>query len=172
VRLLNELLKNQIKKKVAIDLSECKNNLGETVLHMAAAHNNKKLIEYILNQPKYKELVNAKTEMPNHTQTPLHYAAKKGCINAVDCLINKFNANKEEKDSRRRTPLYLAAEHGQEPTLKRLIDFGCKTDVISNSGQSALYWMVAKCPESVGLWHLSFLLFFHFLCSNQSFILN
>jgi ankyrin repeat protein len=157
VRLLKELLKNQINKKVAINLSECKNNLGETVLHMAAAHNNIKLIEYFLKESKYLKLMEAKTEMTK--QTPLHYAAKYGCIDAVCCLINEDN--KEVTDSCGRTPLYLAAEHGQEPAVKYLYKkLGCELGVINDCGQSALYWMVIKYPESVGLWHLSFSLFF------------
>lgn len=46
-------------------------------------------------------------------QTPLHYAAKKGNNETVVSLINDYNADKECKDYQRRTPLYLAAEHGK-----------------------------------------------------------
>jgi hypothetical protein len=43
-------------------------------------------------------------------QTPLHYAAKKGSDEVVECLITEYNADKEAKDYLNRTPIYLAAE--------------------------------------------------------------
>jgi ankyrin repeat protein len=80
---------------------------------MAAAHNNIKLIEYFLKEPKYKKLFDAKDNETKKTkQTPLHYAAKMGHKDTIKILVEKCMANKEAKDFMNRTPLYIAAEYG------------------------------------------------------------
>lgn len=84
------------------------NSYGHTVLHYAAAYNNLDLCAYILEcQP---DLLEEKSY--EEKQTALHYAAKRGRNQVVVALIRDFKANKEAKDSMGRTPLYLAAEHG------------------------------------------------------------
>jgi hypothetical protein len=138
----------QLQQQQAFDLTKHINSYGHTVLHVAASYDNDELIKLILSYPKCKKtLLHAVTY--EERQTPLHHAARNGCNKAVRCLIEDFNANKEEKDSNDRTPLYLAAEYGQKYTIRRLIDFECNTNVISKGGQKALYWMVAKCPDCV-----------------------
>jgi ankyrin repeat protein len=54
-----------------------------------------------------------KQKTVNEKQTPLHYAAKYGSSEVVECLITEFKADKEERDYERRTPLFLAAEFGK-----------------------------------------------------------
>lgn len=55
-------------------------------------------------------LINEKTY--NEKQTPLHYAAREGHLEIVERFLNE-KANIEIIDKQGRTPLYLAAEHGQ-----------------------------------------------------------
>ncbi len=43
-------------------------------------------------------------------QTALHHAAKEGSISVAECLITEFNADKEAKDHKNRTPIFIAAE--------------------------------------------------------------
>jgi ankyrin repeat protein len=146
VKLIEKLLAHQPVDQ-PIDLSKHINSYGQTVLHLAASYNNDELIKLILSYPGCKSLLNSSTY--EELQTPLHYAARCGSNKAVKCLIEDFNANKEEKDRNNRTPLYLAAEYGQKYTIRRLIELECNMNVINKSGQKALYWMVAKCPDCV-----------------------
>jgi ankyrin repeat protein len=69
----------------------------------------------------------------------------------VQELIEKFNADKESKDYQHRTPLYLAAEYGNKDVVKILLDLKCEVNVKNMFGQKALYWIIAKCPELVGI---------------------
>lgn len=121
------------------------NSYGHTVLHNAAIVDNTDLIRFILE--KSKNFLEAKTYVEE--QTALHYAAKKGSEYSVACLIREFEADIESKDHQKRTPLYVAAEHGQKNVVKMLIDFGCSEKVKNINGQKALYWIIAKCPEVV-----------------------
>ncbi len=43
-------------------------------------------------------------------QTPLHFASKEGSCSVAECFIKEFNADKEAKDYKNRTPLFIAAE--------------------------------------------------------------
>ena len=48
----------------------------------------------------------------NEMQTPLHYAAVFSSSEVITCLIEEFGADKEAKDGKKRTPLFLSAEFG------------------------------------------------------------
>lgn len=51
-------------------------------------------------------------EMVSHDekQTPLHYAAKYGSTAVAEYFIIDLNANKEAKDHKNRTALFIASE--------------------------------------------------------------
>lgn len=43
-------------------------------------------------------------------QTPLHYASKENSCSIAECLITEYKVNKEAKDYKDRTALFIAAE--------------------------------------------------------------
>ena len=43
-------------------------------------------------------------------QTALHYAAKEDSCAIAECLITEYNVDKEARDHKNRTPLFIAAE--------------------------------------------------------------
>ncbi len=105
----------------------------------------------------------------------MHYAAKKGSEFSVACLIKEFKADIEAKDHQKRTPLYVAAEHGQKNVVKMLLEFGCSEKVKNINGQKALYWIIAKCPEVVNIGIIQYLLLtfkYYYLNKKASEILD
>ena len=54
-------------------------------------------------------------------QTPLHYAAKAGSLEAVEYLVNELDADLTAEDYCGRTPFLLAAEYGKNARVIRLI---------------------------------------------------
>jgi ankyrin repeat protein len=61
-----------------------------------------------------------------------------------------------------RTPLYLAAEHGQKSIVRYLIDIGCNEKVSNIEGQKALFWIIAKCPEFVMSYFIVYIILIFF----------
>ena len=47
-------------------------------------------------------------------QTPLHLAAMYGSRAVAECLISDFEVNKEARDYKDRTPLFIAAEYSKQ----------------------------------------------------------
>ncbi|CAF1103275.1 unnamed protein product [Brachionus calyciflorus] len=134
-----------------IDEGPIKENYGTSVLHLAALSDNELLIKHLLgSDEKIQKFLKSEKDCAfleerdkKKQQTPLHCAAKVGA-KAVACLIEK-GADKEAEDYLGRTPLFLAAEYGQEETVKLLLEKGCEVNVKNINGQKALYWIIAKC---------------------------
>ena len=64
--------------------------------------------------------VNLEEKTYQEEQTSLHYAAKNGNADIVECLI-KSKIDLEVRDHQDRTALYLAAERGQTEVVSILI---------------------------------------------------
>ena len=105
---------------------------GQTPLHMLALSNNHLAIRDLLSSGskgrhflrKHKPQVPALTfwticeiqDIDKATleekQTPLHYAAKAGSLEAADYLATNLECNLSAEDVYARTPFFLAAEYG------------------------------------------------------------
>ncbi|XP_027027080.2 CARD- and ANK-domain containing inflammasome adapter protein [Tachysurus fulvidraco] len=73
--------------------------------------------------------------------TALHYAAKKGHIRVVAALLTSGkNKNVNERNAWRRTPLHLAAEHGQEHVVRLLLERQAKINAIDNNKDTPLHY--------------------------------
>ncbi|TTF11758.1 Ankyrin-2 [Bagarius yarrelli] len=73
--------------------------------------------------------------------TALHYAAKNGHIRVAAALLTAGrNKNINERNVWRRTPLHLAAEHGQEDAVSLLLERGAKINAIDNNKDKPLHW--------------------------------
>ena len=79
------------------------NSLTEQVIDMKCLNSNIYLFLVVadINAKSYGEL-----------QSPIHYAAKFNAVQALKVLIDG-NAAVNDRDYKRRTPLFLAAETGQ-----------------------------------------------------------
>ena len=72
--------------------------------------------------------------------TLLHSACKGDCLNLVRTLIRDYNADVNARDDRNYTPLYLAAQAGNENIAITLInEFSCSTSVKGWFGRTLLH---------------------------------
>ncbi|XP_072105122.1 uncharacterized protein [Mobula birostris] len=79
-------------------------------------------------------------------QTPFHFAAKYGTVSALKCL-HEHGANIHVVDYKERTPLYLAALHGQNEAAMFLLKLGCDAGALDAFDQSSLNIMLLNMPE-------------------------
>uniref|UniRef100_A0A1X7TR96 Uncharacterized protein n=1 Tax=Amphimedon queenslandica TaxID=400682 RepID=A0A1X7TR96_AMPQE len=100
------------------------NNVGETVLHVAAAkYNTPDVIKYLINECNCDPMT-----IDKKGRTPLHWAAYWGRFVAVECLLSTGKCDPLAKDNKGRTPLQLAKEAKQKdwgntlPIFKRFDD--------------------------------------------------
>ena len=118
-----------------------KDQWGRTPLHLAAAVNHYEMVEFLIQNGGN---INAKTKEEN--QSPIHYAAKYNAVRTLKVIIeNKGYLN--DRDYKQRTPLFLAAEMGQQDSARFLIDFGAPVGVFDDTGMSAIGCMVEKMPH-------------------------
>ena len=92
-----------------------KDNEGSTALHFAAAENNLFIIDTLIKE--YGLNVNS---ISYRAQTPLHYAAARGQIDAINHLI-ELGADKNALDSSGKTALHRAAQKGRSDAIAVLI---------------------------------------------------
>lgn len=72
--------------------------------------------------------------------TALHYAARNGHVGVADALLTPGrNKNVNERNVWRRTPLHLAAEHGQELVVVLLLERQAKINAIDNNKDTPLH---------------------------------
>ncbi|XP_048458044.1 CARD- and ANK-domain containing inflammasome adapter protein [Rhincodon typus] len=90
------------------------NASNETLLHIAAAHGNVAIINYLLNKGAKIEV------MDNKGQSPLHRAAERGHIDATKLLL-QAGAHIYAEDTESRSPLQLAAESNHFSVVKLLL---------------------------------------------------
>ena len=82
--------------------------------------------------------------------TPLHLACKKGCFEAVSCLL-VYGANIFAKDERSWTMLHYAAYNGYPRVCKKLLTWAVDTDPKlrdAKNSQNKLAFNICKNPET------------------------
>ena len=68
----------------------------------------------------------------------MHYAAKKGNVQAIEALV-RFGSNAlDTPDLLSRTPLHYAVENGHAPVIEALVRLGSKLDVRQSICEEAL----------------------------------
>lgn len=113
---------------------------GRSPLHLAAALNRRDVVVILIN---YGADPLIKTYGEN--QTPAHYAAKHNSTDALAVLLD-YRGSVESRDSRNRTPLFVAAESRSLDTTRYLLNVGAPTSVYDVSGTSILAVLVQKIP--------------------------
>ena len=114
---------------------------GRTPLHLAAAVNHYDMVEFLIQNGGN---IDAKTN--DEQQTPIHYAAKYNAVNSLRVIIeNRGHLN--NRDYKRRTPIFLAAEMGQQESARFLLEFGAPVGIFDDTGMSAIGCMVEKMPH-------------------------
>ncbi|AVP88185.1 hypothetical protein phytr_12610 [Candidatus Phycorickettsia trachydisci] len=80
----------------------------------------------------------ADANFPNNSQTPLHLAAKEGCIKTIEALL-EARAKVDVENDRLQTPLHLAAENGQVEAIEVLVKSKAKVNAMDNNRQRPLH---------------------------------
>ncbi|XP_065112816.1 CARD- and ANK-domain containing inflammasome adapter protein [Paramisgurnus dabryanus] len=144
-----------------------KDKQGRTAMHWAATQGDAGIIQLLLtagcdaNAPdKEKKSPLHLASMEGHTKavsvllagkakvgakdmdgcSPLHYAASKGKVKTAAVLLASAKSkNVNDKNVWRRTPLHLAAEHGQDLLVELLLEKGAKINTLDNNKDTALH---------------------------------
>jgi len=128
-------------KGVNIDNAD---NYGRTPLFVAVTVNNSKMVEWLINNGVN---LNHRT-MKGEGQTPMHYASKYDSIESFDILL-KHGSNPLERDDTGRTPMFLAAEYGQQRMCNHLIMMELPVSSYAHNGESAIDHILSKLPAEV-----------------------
>ncbi|XP_026800459.2 CARD- and ANK-domain containing inflammasome adapter protein [Pangasianodon hypophthalmus] len=106
----------------------------KTPLHLAAMAGHAQTVSTLLNaKAKF-----AAKDMDGCTA--LHYAARNGHVRVAAVLLTSGrNKNVNERNVWRRTPLHLAAEHGQELVVDLLLERRAKINAIDNNKDTPLH---------------------------------
>lgn len=114
-----------------------KDNYGSTVLHIAAAEGAMEECKKLLAHPHAKILV---TEPDNHGDSPLHYAASRAQIDAIQLLIDS-GCDVNAKNVKNATPLHYAAKVNELKAVKTLIFNGAAINFVDDTGRTFLDYM-------------------------------
>jgi len=125
---------------------------GRTPLHLAAAVDYDDMVEFLVQNGAN---LGAKTFGEN--QTPMHYAAKNNAAASLKIML-RLGAHINDRDYKRRTPLFVAAETARADAARYLIEQGAPAGVYDSSGTTCLSLMIEKMPqiaiEAVEQFHL------------------
>ena len=111
---------------------------GETPLHMAALHGNKKCLSLLLNARADTEIARV-----GDGATPLHLAILHRTPQIAGLLVTA-GANKNAMTKKHKTCLHLAAEIGHVEGLRLLLDAAADPNRVTIDGSAALHLAAAK----------------------------
>jgi F-type H+-transporting ATPase subunit beta len=121
--------------------------LGYTALHWAAATDDAKLLDALLEGALANGAdVNVRTK--SWRATPLHIAAMMRRPDMTKRLL-QAGANPGETDEGGHTPLHLAAYYGDAASARLLLDAAAPISVKDSSGRTALDWAVYRGQSSI-----------------------
>ena len=105
---------------------------GDTPLHLAAAHNHRAVVKYLLHEVKCSPYLTN-----NEGQTALHLAAKQGHVELLKYIIEETHCPLTPTDDYGQTPLYLAAGSGQLDVVKYFtLEKQCDTSIVTSSRET------------------------------------
>ncbi|VUC21708.1 unnamed protein product [Clonostachys rosea] len=119
-------------------------NVGDTLLHMAAAVGNCDCLEALLDQGITGHL----HSLDEYGRTPMHYAAMNGQVEAIRILIRR-GGDVNVKSNNGFTPLHFAADCGHPSTVRVLLEMEAKQFECSNGCTPLVYAYIAGSPEVV-----------------------
>jgi len=121
--------------------------LAPNALHVAAEKGDVATVEKLLGQDS-GNLVNLVVNVDG--DVPLHFAAKGGCVRAVELLLERRLLLDEDaevtplhldpRNSKKVTPLHLAAAEGHVDVVRFLLKKGAAVYAADNSGKTALHF--------------------------------
>ncbi|XP_065055117.1 uncharacterized protein LOC135683708 [Rhopilema esculentum] len=114
---------------------------GRSPLHSAAAVDHSDMVEFLLQNG-----ANIHAKSRGEWQTPIHYAAKFNAVRSLKVLMD-WHANVNDRDYKKRTPLFIAAENAREEATRYLIERGAPAGVFDESGLSAVSLLIEKMPK-------------------------
>ncbi|KAL6696427.1 ankyrin repeat-containing domain protein [Trichoderma pleuroticola] len=115
-----------------------KDQLGQTALHKASIFGQADLVEYLLETNRVP--VDA---MDESQRTPLYFAAERGHVDVVDCLL-RYHANKNSLDRRRETALFKPAGNGHLKMVERLLKAGTDATILDHWKRTPLRFAAMK----------------------------
>ncbi|KAL8375859.1 hypothetical protein RB595_007132 [Gaeumannomyces hyphopodioides] len=121
--------------KAGVD-PNAKDAVGQTALHKACIASNLELVRYFLEDLKLDPEVREQSE-----RTPLYFAAEKGDLDIVNCLL-KNNADPNALDRRRETAIFKPAGRGHLEVVKRLLEAGTDITILDLWVRSPLRFAV------------------------------
>ncbi|XP_065663270.1 uncharacterized protein LOC100211734 [Hydra vulgaris] len=114
---------------------------GRTVLHLAAAVDYDDMVEFLVCNG-----ANLGAKTYGELQTPMHYAAKNNAAASLKTML-RLGAFINDRDYKRRTPLFVAAETARADAARFLIEQGAPAGVYDSSGTPCLSLMIEKMPQ-------------------------
>ena len=78
----------------------------------------------------------------------MHYAAKNNATQSLKIML-RLGARINERDYKRRTPLFVAAEAARAESARFLIEQGAPCGVYDSSGTPILSLLVEKMPQVI-----------------------
>nr|KAI8741538.1 serine/threonine-protein phosphatase 6 regulatory ankyrin repeat subunit A-like [Biomphalaria glabrata] len=115
---------------------------GDTALILAAALQNKTMVDFLLKNNASKQITN------NYGVSAFTMAANSGKVDIVKSLYDK-EYNLEHSDNQGWTPLMCACHSGDIRTVKYLLDKGARTNVSSNVNATPLIIASSTGKEEV-----------------------
>ncbi|VDL95724.1 unnamed protein product [Schistocephalus solidus] len=118
---------------------------GRTPLHVAAASDNAEMCTYLVAAGADLE---ARTNFESHTA--VFFAARYDSCAALKVLIQKCKCQFDDlpsaplRDSRLRTPLFVAAELDRSDAARMLLEFGADVKVRDRDGQTCMVPLITK----------------------------
>ncbi|MGH0158275.1 UNVERIFIED_CONTAM: hypothetical protein FKN15_040052 [Acipenser sinensis] len=106
---------------------------GKAALHLAAGNGHEEIADILLS---HKAFVNAKTKLG---LTPLHLGAQNGYCRLVKLLVETHMASIDALSLNKRTPLHLAALHGQLDVCCSLLNMKADVNATDIHGQTPLH---------------------------------
>ena len=115
--------------------------LGRTPLHLASAVDYREMVEYLVENG-----ADLGRETHEEKQTAMHYAAKNNAAQSLKVML-RMGARINDRDYKRRTPLFVAAETAREDSALFLIEQGAPCGVYDISGTPLLSLLVENIPQ-------------------------
>ena len=106
---------------------------------LAASNNMRKIVQWLVDNGAATSI----KDTP-HGRTALHWAARLGCVGALQVLLRHGDAEVNVRDKAGRTPLHLAALGGSDECVELLIDNGASVDAQDARGMTALFLAAGK----------------------------